>query len=87
MQTDLTFSDFVLKQATNAGVFLGQRPNPLTGEKSVNLKAAKGCLDILSLLVDKTRGNLNTEEQSLLKDTHKTILDLYTQTLEIEPNV
>ena len=87
MSTELTFSDFILKQATNAGVFLGQRENPLTGEKTVNLKAAKGCLDVLTLLREKTKGNLNTDEQSLLDDTVKTISSLYEKTLELEPNV
>ena len=86
MSTELTFSDFILKQATNAGVFLGQRENPLTGEKGVNLKAAKGCLDILVLLQEKTRGNLNPQEKSLLDDTVNTISSLYETTLEIEPN-
>lgn len=86
MSSELTFSDFILKQATNAGIFLGQRENPLTGEKSVNLKAAKGCLDILLLMKAKTQGNLDAKEQGLLNDTVQTIESLYTKTLEIEPN-
>ena len=86
MSTELTFSDFILKQATNAGIFLGQRENPLTGEKSVNIKAAKACLDILTLMQSKTKGNLDTTEQSLLDDTVKTIENLYQKTIELEPN-
>ncbi len=82
MTTDLTLSDFILKQATNAGVFLGQRENPLTGEKSINLKAAKGCLDVLTLLEAKTTGNLTAPEQSLLRDTLATLNNLYQETLE-----
>ena len=85
MQSDLTFTEFVLKQATNAGVFLGQRENPLTGEKSVNLRAAKGALDVLVLLSAKTKGNLSAEEDILLQDTLKTVQTLYTQVVEIEP--
>lgn len=87
MKTELTFPDFILKQATNAGIFLGQRENPLTGEKNVNLKAAKGCLDILLLMQDKTAGNLDLSEQKLLDDTVITLRDLYQKTTEIEPNV
>jgi len=87
MTTELTFPDFILKQATNAGIFLGQRENPLTGEKSVNLKAAKGGLDVLLLMQEKTKGNLDADEQKLLDDTVKTIRDLYQKTIEIEPNV
>jgi len=87
MPSDLTFSEFVLKQATNAGVFLGQRENPLTGEKGVNLQAAKGTLDVLHLLQDKTTGNLTDPEKTLLTDTLTTLDELYEQTLLLEPNV
>ena len=80
MTSDLSFSDFVLKQATNTGIFLGQRENPLTGEKSVNLKAAKGSLDVLLLLKIKTEGNLTDSENKLLSDTLNTIQPLYEQT-------
>lgn len=86
MQSDLTFSEFVLKQATNAGVFLGQRENPLTGEKVVNLKAAKGTLDVLHMLREKTEGNLTNQEKSLLLDTLTTLDQLYDQTIQLEPN-
>jgi len=85
MSNELTFSDFVLKQATNAGVFLGQRENPLTGEKSVNIKAAKGTLDILQMLKEKTAGNLNASEESMMNDTLSTVESLYEKTLELEP--
>ena len=85
MSDTLTFTEFVLKQATNAGVFLGQRENPLTGEKSVNLRAAKGALDVLILLDDKTKGNLDSQEETLLRDTLTTVKDLYQKTTELEP--
>lgn len=87
MPSDLTFSEFVLKQATNAGVFLGQRENPITGEKGVNLKAAKGTLDVLHLLKDKTTGNLTEQEHSLLTDTLSTLDNLFQETTKLEPNV
>ncbi len=85
MSNDLTFTEFVLKQATNAGVFLGQRENPLTGQKAVNLKAAKGAIDVLALLEEKTKGNLTSQEDSLIKDTLKAVRDLYDKTVELEP--
>ncbi len=82
MSSELTFSDFVLKQATNVGIFLGQRENPLTGEKNVNLKAAQGGLDVLLLLQSKTMGNLDPQEKALLEDTITTIETLYQKTTE-----
>lgn len=83
MNQDLTFTEFVLKQATNAGIFLGERENPLTGEKNVNLKGAKGALDVLVLLQQKTHGNLTNEESKILNDTVATISGLYEQAVEL----
>jgi hypothetical protein len=63
---DPRFNDFVLLQAQNAGFFLGQLPNPATGEKQVNLRAAQSVIDSLEMLEVKTEGNLSTEEERLL---------------------
>ncbi len=40
--------------------------SPITGQKSVNLPQAQETIDLLTLLQDKTRGNLTQEEESLL---------------------
>lgn len=63
---DPRFNEFVLLQAQNAGFFLGQLPNPATGEKQINLRAAKSVIDSLKMLEVKTDGNLTAEEQKLL---------------------
>ncbi len=57
-EADPRFNDFILLQAQNAGLFLGQIPNPASGEKSVNLRAAKSVIDSLGMLKNKTAGNL-----------------------------
>ena len=72
-ESDPRFSEFVILQAQNAGLFLGQIPNPQTGQKQVNLRAAKSVLDSLEMLVSKTRGNL-TENEAKLLDTAVTNL-------------
>ena len=64
--SDPRFSEFVILQAQNAGLFLGQIPNPHTGEKSLNLRAAKSVIDSLEMLASKTRGNLTASEMKLL---------------------
>ena len=63
---DPRFQEFVILQAQNAGLFLGQIPNPATGEHSTNLRAAKSVLDSLEMLEDKTKNNLNDTEKNLL---------------------
>ena len=57
-EPDPRFNEFVILQAQNAGLFLGQIPNPQTGKKSLNLRAAKSVIDSLEMLASKTQGNL-----------------------------
>jgi Domain of unknown function (DUF1844) len=76
-EADPRFNDFVLMQAQNAGLFLGQIPNPQTGEKSVNLRAAKSVIDSLGMLRKKTAGNLTETEEKLLEMALKNLLPLY----------
>jgi hypothetical protein len=74
---DPRFNDFVLLQAQNAGFFLGQLPNPATGEKQVNLRAAKSVIDSLEMLEIKTEGNLTNEEEKLLSTALANLQPLY----------
>jgi hypothetical protein len=74
---DPRFNDFVLLQAQNAGFFLGQLPNPATGEKQINLRAAKSVIDSLEMLENKTDGNLTAEEEKLLSTALANLQPLY----------
>ena len=58
-----------MMQAQNAALFLGQIPNPQTGEGEVNLPLAKMFIDQLGMIQEKTRGNLSNEEATVLKNT------------------
>jgi hypothetical protein len=80
-EADPRFNDFVLLQAQNAGLFLGQIPSPQTGEKSVNLRAAKSVIDSLGMLKKKTAGNLTETEEKLLDMAYKNLVPLYKTTL------
>src|SRR5881398_4012875 len=63
------FIEFVMMQAQNAALFLGQIPNPQTGQGEVNLELAKMFIDQLGMIQEKTRGNLTSEEAAVLKNT------------------
>ena len=56
------FIEFVMMQAQNAALFLGQIPNPQTGQGEVNLEVARMFIDQLAMIQEKTRGNLSSEE-------------------------
>src|SRR5438105_13281141 len=63
------FIEFVMMHAQNAALFLGQIPNPKTGEGEVNLELAKMFIDQLGMSQEKTRGNLTSEEAAVLRNT------------------
>lgn len=77
MEADPRFNDFILFQAQNAGLFLGQLPNPSTGKTSVNLRAAKSVIDSLQMIKNKTSGNLTEAESKLLEAALRNLLPLY----------
>jgi hypothetical protein len=60
------FIEFVRMQAQNAYLCLGLIPNPNTGKAEVNLEVARWLIDQLAMIQEKTRGNLNTDETSVL---------------------
>src|SRR6266581_8208249 len=63
------FIEFVVMHAQNAALFLGQIPNPKTGEGEVNLDLARMFIDQLAMIQEKTRGNLTSEETKVLRNT------------------
>jgi hypothetical protein len=68
-ETTQRFIEFVMMQAQNAALFLGQIPNPQTGKGEVNLELAKMFIDQLGMIQEKTRGNLTNEETAVLRNT------------------
>ena len=64
---EVTFTAFVMSLNTAALFHLGEISDPATGQKDQDLVLAKHSIDTLKLLENKTRGNLNGEEQDLLK--------------------
>jgi hypothetical protein len=63
------FIEFVMMHAQNAALFLGQIPNPKTGEPETNLDLARMFIDQLEMIQEKTRGNLTNEETMVLRNT------------------
>ncbi len=62
------FVEFVMMQAQHAAIFLGQIPNPQSGQPEINLEVARMFIDQLVMIQEKTRGNLTNDEQTVLKN-------------------
>jgi hypothetical protein len=63
---EVNFSFFLTTLGLQAAIFLGEIPNPVSNKKEENLPQAKFIIDTLDMLKEKTKGNLSTEEDSLL---------------------
>ncbi|HXW06033.1 MAG TPA: DUF1844 domain-containing protein [Vicinamibacterales bacterium] len=67
--SELTFAGFVLSLATSAAVHFGDIADPATGRPAEpDLPSAARIIELLTMLQEKTRGNLIPEEEKLLDD-------------------
>ena len=60
------FTEFVLMQAQQIALMLGQIPGPDGKPMEPNLPVARLFIDHLEMIREKTRGNLGNDESSLL---------------------
>ena len=61
------FSTFIMSLTSSAFYHLGDMPDPSTGKKEVNLPAVQQTIDMLTMLREKTKGNLKEDEKKLLE--------------------
>jgi hypothetical protein len=63
-----SFPFLVSSLATQAMFAMGQIPDPSTGQPVLDLDLAKHQIDMLAVLDEKTRGNLEDEEDQMLTE-------------------
>ncbi len=61
------FSTFILSLYSSALVQLGEIEDPTTGQKGKNLDLGRQTIDMIVMLEEKTRGNLDNDEANLIK--------------------
>jgi len=64
----VTFSSFVISLGSSSLMLMGEQLDPQQPPMPVNLPQAKEIIDLLSVLEEKTTGNLTTDEQTVLRD-------------------
>src|SRR5438876_10848982 len=79
------FIEYVITHAQIAALFLGQIPNPKTGEGEVNLGLAKMFIDQLAMIQQKTRGNLTNDESTVLRNTLSNLQMVYVEVAQQAP--
>ncbi len=65
---EVTFAAFLWSLSEQALAALGEIPDPASGQVTHDLVLAQQMIDIIIMLRDKTRGNLDPHEQALLKE-------------------
>ena len=63
---EVNFNSLIFSLSSSAFFNLGEIADPQTGERQKDLPMAKHSIDIIAMLRDKTKGNLNDEEQKFL---------------------
>ena len=63
----IDFSTFIMSLTSSAFYHLGDIADPETGKTETNLPAVHQTIDMLTMLREKTKNNLNAEENKLLE--------------------
>ncbi|MCB0392756.1 MAG: DUF1844 domain-containing protein [Bdellovibrionales bacterium] len=80
-QLEANFSTLILSIASSAAMSMGLAPNPATNKTEKDVNMARFNIDLLVLLKDKTKNNLNKEEDEFLSSV---ISDLQMKFLQIK---
>ena len=63
---EINFASFIFSLTTSALIQLGEIPDPNTQQTARHLPSAKQTIDLISLLKEKTKGNLTQDEEKLI---------------------
>ncbi len=63
---EASFSMLIMSIASSALISMGLSPNPQSGKLESDKQVARFNIDLLTVLKEKTKNNLNSEEQDLL---------------------
>jgi hypothetical protein len=64
---EVSMATFIISLSSSALVHLGEIPEPETNQSHVDLPIAKQIIDTLGMLQEKTKGNLDQDEDRLLR--------------------
>ncbi len=65
---EVTFPAFVMSLNTSVLFHMGEIGDPASGKKTVDLDLARHGIDTLTLIQQKTKGNLLKDEEEMLKN-------------------
>jgi len=63
----ILFLSLVQSLVSNAWIYLGKMKNPVNGSTAIKLDEASLTIDMLEMLLNKTKGNLSDDERRFLE--------------------
>ena len=79
------FAHLVMQQSNMAMMLLGKTAHPESGQIIRDLEAARFFIDQLEMLEFKTKGNLNPEEATLLKQSLMSLRMAFVESVDSPP--
>ena len=79
------FMNLVMMLASSAMQQMGKIVNPATHKAEVNLEGAQVTIDLLTMVQMKTRGNLDADEEKMLKELLTSLQLNYVEMMEAAP--
>ena len=64
----INFPTFIISLSTQALMHLGEISNPVTGKVEKDVAVAKQTIDIIGMLSEKSKGNLDENEEQLVRE-------------------
>ena len=64
----INFPAFIISLSTQALMHLGEISNPVTGKVEKDVAVAKQTIDIIGMLSEKSKGNLDDTEEQLVQE-------------------
>lgn len=81
----ILFANLIMMLSSSAMQQLGKLVNPASGKTEVHLEGARMTIDMLEMLKEKTTGNLDAEEEKMMKEILSMLQLNYVETAENPP--
>ena len=79
------FAHLMMSLAQSALLGMGKIVHPATGKAEVDLEGAQQAIDLLDMLKERTRGNLDAEEERALTQTLSMLQLNFVETMKSAP--
>lgn len=83
-KSKILFASLIMMLSSSAMQQLGKLVNPMTNKTEVNLEGAQVTIDLLTMLQEKTQGNLDKDEDKMLKDILSSLQMNYVETSQAQ---